>query len=394
MTSWNVGDSRTLVHTFTREEVERFSGLTGDDNPVHLDESYARRTSAGGVVVHGMLAASFLSTLIGTRIPGPGALWLSFSVQWRKPLRIGDTLELTAEVRAVHPATGVLDLRIRGVDTTRGETCLTAEASVMQVSGAEDEEEAVPAPSDAPQHGLLAGRRILVTGATGEVGAAIARRLARDGADLVLWGRSRERLAALRDELGAAVAEVDLAVMREVRQAVDGAARRGPFHGIVHAAAPPAIAVGVEDARCLDLLGEHWQVGPAVLQALVAGLVPVMSPGAAVVGLLTQYVLGAPPPKQAAYIAGKMAMLGLIRAMAIELGPKGIRCNAVSPGMMNTPFSRDVPVRMKQVEAATNPLRRLCLPEDVAHAVAFLVGPDSAYLNGHNLPLTGGAVLA
>jgi NAD(P)-dependent dehydrogenase (short-subunit alcohol dehydrogenase family) len=92
-----------------------------------------------------------------------------------------------------------------------------------------------------------------------------------------------------------------------------------------------------------------------------------------------------------AYISAKMGAWGLIKAMAVELGPKGIRCNAVSPGMINTPYTKDMPLRLKQVEAASNPLRRLCRVEDVAQVVGFLCGPGASFINGVNIPVTGGA---
>ena len=92
-----------------------------------------------------------------------------------------------------------------------------------------------------------------------------------------------------------------------------------------------------------------------------------------------------------AYVAGKLAASGLVKSIAAEFGPKGIRCNGLSPGLINTTLTRDVPLRIKQVEAAVNPLRRLCTPMDVADAVAFLCGPQATFINGVNLPVAGGA---
>jgi 3-oxoacyl-[acyl-carrier protein] reductase len=386
---WKVGDSCVLTHTFTNNDVDSFATLTGDDNPVHVDEAFARRTPAGGQVVHGMLAASFLSTLIGTRIPGPGALWLSFSVRWTKPVRIGDAIRLEATVKAVHSSIGVLDLTIRGEHQLSGEEYLRADARVMVMEADEAAGEAAPLPAT----GKLAGRRILVTGASGELGLGIARLLAADGADLVLWGRNRARLDAIAGELGASVMEVDLENDRQVVKAVAAVARHGGLYGIVHAAAPPTTPVAADHADCLDEMKAHWQVGPGALQRMVAGLAPGLEKGGAIVAVLTQYVIGPPPGRMAPYVSAKMALLGYVRALAVELGGRGIRCNAVSPGMMNTPYSRDVPVSVKQIEAATNPMRRLCSVEEAARAVAFLMSPESGFINGVNLPVSGGSAM-
>jgi len=99
----------------------------------------------------------------------------------------------------------------------------------------------------------------------------------------------------------------------------------------------------------------------------------------------------APPIKMSAYVTAKMAAWGLIRALAVELGPKGIRCNAVSPNIVDTPYIKDMPMRTKQVEIATNPVRRLCTADDVANAVVYLAGSQASYINGINLPVSGGS---
>ena len=82
----------------------------------------------------------------------------------------------------------------------------------------------------------------------------------------------------------------------------------------------------------------------------------------------------------------------LVRALAVELGPHGITSNMIPPGMTVTDFSAHVPLRAKEVEARTNPLRRLPLAEDTAELVGFLARPEAGYLNGLNLPLTGAPV--
>jgi len=129
--NWLVGDSRTIKHTFTKEEIQAFAILTGDANPIHVDSAFAELTPAGGQVVHGMLAASFVSTLIGMHLPGPGALWNSFQVNWRQMIRIGDTLQFKAEVVAVQAGTQTLDLKILGIHVGNNKVYIDATARVL-----------------------------------------------------------------------------------------------------------------------------------------------------------------------------------------------------------------------------------------------------------------------
>jgi 3-hydroxybutyryl-CoA dehydratase len=96
-TSFTVGEEATFTRTFTQEDVQTFSKLSGDTNPIHLDENYARQTRFGGRIIHGMLVASLISSALGTILPGPGCVYASQQLSFRAPARIGE--RLTARVR-------------------------------------------------------------------------------------------------------------------------------------------------------------------------------------------------------------------------------------------------------------------------------------------------------
>jgi 3-hydroxybutyryl-CoA dehydratase len=89
----SVGMCAAYEHVVTAEDVVKFADISGDHNPVHLDEAYARATRFKGRIVHGMLSASFLSTTIASRLPGPGTIYLSQNLSFRAPVRIGDRVE-------------------------------------------------------------------------------------------------------------------------------------------------------------------------------------------------------------------------------------------------------------------------------------------------------------
>lgn len=95
-----VGMSAAITRTVTREDIEAFSAVTGDSNPIHLDEEWAAKTRFGGRIAHGMLTGGLVSAVIGTRLPGPGNIYLKQTLEFRGPVRPGD--EVTAEVRISH----------------------------------------------------------------------------------------------------------------------------------------------------------------------------------------------------------------------------------------------------------------------------------------------------
>ena len=98
-----VGMTARYARTVTEADLVLFAGLSGDSNPVHMNEVYALATPFKGRIVHGMLSASFLSTAIATRLPGPGSIYVSQNLKFRAPVRIGDTVEARVTVAEIVP---------------------------------------------------------------------------------------------------------------------------------------------------------------------------------------------------------------------------------------------------------------------------------------------------
>ena len=84
-----------MVKRITEDDIRKFVEITGDNNPLHVDKKFAKTTPFKDIVVHGMLGASFISTVIGTKLPGTGALWVAQSLEFLLPVRLGDELTVT-----------------------------------------------------------------------------------------------------------------------------------------------------------------------------------------------------------------------------------------------------------------------------------------------------------
>jgi 3-hydroxybutyryl-CoA dehydratase len=98
-----VGMTAIYAKTVTDADIVMFAGISGDTNPVHLDASFADQTLFKGRIAHGMLSASFISTVLGTRLPGPGCIYLSQSLKFRAPVKTGDTVTARVTVKDVNP---------------------------------------------------------------------------------------------------------------------------------------------------------------------------------------------------------------------------------------------------------------------------------------------------
>lgn len=96
-----VGQSAMFGRTVTDADVAAFAGVSGDTNPIHLHDGFARTTRFGQRIAHGMLGGSFISTVIGTKLPGPGAVYVSQTLNFMAPVMIGDTITAIATIASI-----------------------------------------------------------------------------------------------------------------------------------------------------------------------------------------------------------------------------------------------------------------------------------------------------
>lgn len=128
------GMSESYTRTVTEADIDLFGAVTGDMNPLHFNEEYAKTTIFKGRIAHGMLTTSYLSTVLGTKMPGPGSIFLSASVRFKAPVRIGDTVTATVTVRDInlHRKRCVFDCSVKVGDVE----VVDGEANIMVPSRA------------------------------------------------------------------------------------------------------------------------------------------------------------------------------------------------------------------------------------------------------------------
>jgi 3-hydroxybutyryl-CoA dehydratase len=111
MPSLQPGDTASRTTTITDEMIRAFAALTGDSNPVHLDDAYAAGTRFGRRIAHGMIAAGLISAALANDLPGPGTVYLSQTLQFKAPVFPGDAITTTVEVKTIRPDKPIVTLR-------------------------------------------------------------------------------------------------------------------------------------------------------------------------------------------------------------------------------------------------------------------------------------------
>ncbi|MBF0184669.1 MAG: SDR family oxidoreductase [Magnetococcales bacterium] len=387
----SVGDRAELEHCITAADVQTFADLTGDDNPLHMDDTFANTVGFGKRVVHGMLSASFFSTLIGTKLPGKGALWYEQNLRFLRPVRLGETIRVQAEV--VHKSLSQRVLTLKTVVLGEGgERVVDGEGKVKVLKPVSQGKERMDKERKA----------VLVTGASRGIGAAIAQALALSGHPVLLnCATTVADAQAVADEINrsggkAMVWQADVCDPEAVAAMVKAAqAEWGALAGAVHNASAALIPTPLAELRW-EQMQRHLDVQLKGAFNLFGSMVPVLEAegGGMLVTIGSVLTDNVPAPHLAHYVAAKSALSAFTKSIAADYGPKGIRANTVSPGMTQTAMIADFPEKAKMVTKMQTPLRRLGVPDDISGLVTFLFGPGALYITGQNFRVCGGIVMA
>lgn len=241
---------------------------------------------------------------------------------------------------------------------------------------------------------------VLVTGAAGGLGLAIARRLAADGREVVVTDIDGEAAKAAAKGIGAASRRLDISDEEEVVEAVGEVARERGLAGVVNnAGVHQNVAVVACEAQVWDRIhginarGTFLMCREAARHMVAAG-------AGSIVNIVTRVHFG--NPFSAAYMASKSAVYALTQCLAVEVAKAGVRVNGVAPGHVGpgTGMARHFEAKAEslglewdefEAQALKSiPLGRWCRPDDVAGAVSYLMGPDANFVTGEFIYVTGG----
>jgi 3-oxoacyl-[acyl-carrier protein] reductase len=392
-----LGQRATVCRKVTAEDVAAFAQLSGDHNALHVDSEFAARTEFTRPVAHGFLHASMLSTLIGMKLPGRGALYLSQSIEFSAPVFIGDVLEASATIEKIDGQTRVVELATQIINqdqltVLRGR----ARAKVLHVAPAPPS----PAPSpDQPLTRLLEGKRALVTGASRGIGRATARLLALHGAHVcVNYRNSPSAAGSLCKDIvsfgGRCMAvKADVATSNGAVDLVAAAAGVDGLDILVNNAGPKIQSGPFSRLRWDHMMDAYSAITGSAFLVSQAALPALKRRQGCIINVLSSAALGRTAYHWLPYVAAKAALHAMSKNLAQELGPEGIRVNTVSPSLVPTDLVSETPDRIRETFVSRTPLRRLATVDDVAGAILLLASPYASFITGENLFVNGGELM-
>ena len=386
-----VGDKEQLSHVITRSDINKFIELTGDDNKLHFDDKFASRTQFKKPVVHGMLGASFISTIIGTKIPGDGALWFSQTLDFLLPVRIGDQLTVIAEVIKKIEKDHIIELKTEILNQNR--QVVTRGIAKVKVI-----EEETPEEIELEQNDRT--KTALIIGGTGGIGSEVCVQLAKDGFNIIVNYNSNKSKAleikSLVESFGVSciVVKADINNEDEIKELIRISLRSfNSIDVLVNCAAATIPNIKFHDLEWSDYLSQLELNIKAVL-IIMKNVVDIMiKNGYGKIINIGSYSAEKPNNDWSHYITAKSALIGFTKSLAFELAPKGINVNMVTPSLVDTELTADIPEKFKLLTASQTPLRRLARAKDIANVISFLASDKSDFLAGENIRVNGGQIM-
>jgi len=385
-----IGDTASVEVKVTEDLVRRFSDLSLDDNPIHLDADWAREHGYPRPVAHGMIALAALSRLIGTKLPGPGSIWMDQKLEFQAPVYQGDTLQASVTVERVSKAARVVILQVRVVHRDKGTPILEGSARVK-----------IPERIKQGKKVVMEEMVALITGSSRGLGRAIALALAEQGMKIIVHYRTGADAAkVVVSEIEAAGGEAvalaaDLTEPEATsRLAQEAQAAFGRVDVLVHNATPSIERKPWTECTWDDFqpfLDVYVRAGWELVQQLAPAMQERKSGRILFIG--SSAAFNTPPANLLPYVTAKSALAGMTRALAVELAPTNVTVNTVAPSLLITDQNAQLSDRVRQLAAARTPMKRLASLDEVAATVAALAGPGGSFVTGATLPVTGGELM-
>lgn len=389
----SIGTKAEITHLITDKDIDRFVALTGDDNKIHINKEYAQNTSFKKPVAHGMLSAAFISTIIGTKIPGDGALWFAQTLEFLLPVRVGDTITVVAEVIGKIERLNAIELQTDIYNQDR-QKVISGKAKIKII------EQEVTGNSDVDDN-ISYKKVALVIGATGGIGSEACMKLAALGYDIAVHYSSNEEKAIILqtaiNEQGrnAFAVKADITKQNEVNDLVEAVTRRlGVITLLVNCSTLKIPNIKFDNLNWDDM-SKHFDINVKGNYYLAKAIVPGMKSrkSGKIIFITTQATENTPPLDWMAYVTAKYALNGFAKSLAMELAAFNIQVNLVSPGMTETNLIADIPEKARMLAAAKVPLKRLATSKDIAGAIGFLASDDAAYVTGETIRINGGQIM-
>ena len=388
----HIGKKLSLTKKINKNLINQFVKLSGDNNPIHVNESYAKKTSYKKIVAHGMLSETFLSTIIGTKLPGKGSLWIEKEVKYIKIVRVNDLITFNAEITFIDEKNRIAFVSINGINQF-GEKVIDSQNKVI----ISDKCKILNNNQKLKKNNFLNNKKklkknVLLLGASGGIGFEITKKLLKAGYTLYCQYHSESKnLIKLKKKYKNKIFILKLNInnKKSLKEFIAKIERMNFTH-LINCIIPKIYNVDFLDIKKKDFEYYFSEIFYNIIEIInKVSKKFIRNKNGNIIDISTIY-LKIPEKNLLPYITYKGAMKHFIKSLSVELSGYNIRSNIVTAGVTDTQQISNMTKRQKMLLSAKTPLKRIAKPEDVSNAVKYLASDESSFVNGAEINVDGG----
>ena len=387
---FEVGKIYTHKIRVTKKKIDLFQKITLDNNPIHSNLSEAKKYGLKKPIVFGMLTGSFLSGIIGNKIPGRGALWSDCNITFSKPVYENDLLNFENKIVRVSLSTLQMILETN-VFNKKNEKVMEAYSTVKFPKNFLKKLKSVKKKIIEKKKKKLEDLDIVI-GASSDVGLEIARNLTKKKKKLLLtfFRNGKFLKKEMKNKKNNFLLKLDLNSLKDLDKIKKFVKNKYSIKSIVFTASGEIEFKTLQDTDQNDIKKEI-NIQTIGLFNLVKVLFDELKNNeCSIVVIGSDVVFGKPPIKMLSYNIAKSSLLGITKSLAVELGSKGIRVNMISPGIIEAKASSNFPPITKEKYKVESILNKIATVKNISEIIEFLISKKSSHITGVNLRANAG----
>ena len=387
---FEVGKKYTHKVRVTKKKIDLFKKITLDNNPIHSNFNEAKKYGLKKPIVFGMLTSSFLSGIIGNKIPGRGAIWSDCNITFSKPVYENDILNFESKIVRISLSTLQIILETN-VFNKKSEKVMGAYSTVKFPKSFLKKIKIVRTKNIGKKKKKLKDLDIII-GASSDVGLEVAKNLTKKKKKLLLtYFKNKEFLKKeMKNKKSNFLLKLDLNSFNDLNKIKKFVKNKYSIKSIVYTVSGEIEFRTLKDTNQNDIKREINIQTIGLFNLVKTLLEDLKSNECSIVVIGSDVVFGKPPIKMLTYNVAKNSLLGITKSLAVELGSKGIRVNMVSPGIIQAKASSNFPPITREKYKVDTTLNKIATVKNISEIIEFLLSKKSSHITGVNLRANGG----
>ena len=366
-----IGQKNTSFIKITKSHIEKFRTLTGDNNPIHLNKKFAQKHGFDKPIAYGLLTSSFLSKIIGSKLPGSGAVWTNCNLRFNKPVFVDDKLKIELTISQISLSLKMVKATIE-IFNQDGEIVLDGISDIKVPSYKLQQKKK----NNIKKKIKTDNRKgdILVLGGSSSIGSEIIKKIYKKESIIYTYFKNKLKLKETKKLKSL---HLDLSKKQNIDKFLKKLkTKTKKLKGIVFLASDK-LAIKEFSSTPLSKFFKDFQISVGGFVQILKSVDNMFIPNKSfIIVLSSDSVNDLPPIYQSSYVVSKSALSALGKSLAVEYSKKGIKVNIIEPGMIDTKFTDKIPEIAKETYKTQNLSGELVQKSDVVNFIKYLIQND------------------